>query len=65
MFQRLAIGLVVLFTCACVLGSFARPARPQAAPFYPSPFISNLEIWGVLTHDEKVIFYSGWASGLF
>jgi len=63
MFQRLALAVAVLFACA--LSSFARPAQQQPPTFYSSPFTADLEIWGVLTHDEKIIFYQGWASGLF
>lgn len=63
MFQRLALAIVVLFIC--VFGGFARTARPQAPPFYPSPLIENFDIWGTLTHDQKIIFYNGWANGLF
>ncbi len=63
MFQRLTLALVVLF--ACVLGGFARTERSQAPPFYPSPIIEKFDIWGTLTHDQKIIFYSGWANGLF
>lgn len=63
MFQRLALALVVLFTC--VFGGFARTARPQAPPFYPSPLIEKFDIWGILTHEQKIIFYNGWANGLF
>ena len=61
--QRLALALVVPF--ACVLGGFAGTARPQAPPFYPSPLIEKFDIWGTLSHDEKIIFYNGWANGLF
>jgi hypothetical protein len=63
MSQRLALALVVLF--ACVLGGFAGTPRPQAPPFYPSPLIEKFDLWGTLTHDEKIIFYSGWANGMF
>ena len=63
MFPRLALALVILF--ACVLGGFARTIRPQAPTFYPSPLIEKFEVWGVLTHEEKIIFYTGWANGLF
>jgi hypothetical protein len=63
MFQRFALALVVLFFC--VLGGFARTAGPQAPTFYPSPIIEKFDIWGTLTHDQKIIFYTGWANGLF
>ena len=63
MLQRLALALVVL--SACVLGGFAGTARPQATPFYTSPLIENFDIWGTLTPEGKIIFYTGWANGLF
>jgi hypothetical protein len=63
MFQKLALAVVILF--ACSLGGFARAARPQAPPFYPSPLIEKFDIWGTLTHEQKIIFYTGWANGLF
>ena len=31
----------------------------------PSPLIEQFDIWGGLTPDSKLTFYSGWANGLF
>lgn len=31
----------------------------------PSPLIEKFDIWGGLTPDSKLLFYSGWAHGLF
>jgi hypothetical protein len=63
MFQRLALALVVLF--ACVLSSFARPAPRQAPPSFPSPIIVPFDVWVGFPHESKIMFYSGWANGLF
>jgi hypothetical protein len=31
----------------------------------PSPLIEKFDVWGTLTPDSKLAFYSGWANGLF
>jgi hypothetical protein len=31
----------------------------------PSPLIQKFDLWGTLTPDSKLAFYSGWANGLF
>lgn len=31
----------------------------------PSPLIQKFDLWGNLTPESKLFFYSGWASGLF
>jgi len=62
MFQRLALALVVLFTC-CPSVSVAGDSQ-TVAPL-PSPLIENFDLWGTLPPDSKLAFYSGWANGLF
>ena len=61
-FQRLAFVLVVLFTCC--LGMSVTGDSQTVVPL-PSPLIENFDIWGSLTPDSKLYFYSGWPSGLF
>jgi len=62
MFQRLAFALVVLFTC-CPGMSVAGDS--QTVVPLPSPLIQKFDLWGALTPEGKLFFYSGWASGLF
>jgi hypothetical protein len=59
MFQRLAIALVVLFTCHPSM------SVPRDSQTVVHPLIQNLDVWGTLTSDSKLIFYTGWESGLF
>jgi hypothetical protein len=61
MFQRLALALAVLFTC--YPGSVAGDL--QTVVPLPSPLIQKFDLWGTLTPDSKLAFYSGWANGLF
>ena len=62
MFQRLAFALVVLFTC--YPGMSVAGDSQIVAPL-PSPLIQKFDVWGTLTPDSKLAFYSGWANGLF
>jgi hypothetical protein len=66
MFQRVALALValslVLFV-SCPSTSVAR--QSQTVKLFPSPLIQDFDLWGHLTPDEKLTFYSGWANGLF
>jgi len=62
MFQRLALALVVLFTCYPSM-SVARDS--QTVVPLPSPLIEQFDAWVNLTPDSKLVFYSGWANGLF
>lgn len=56
MFQRLAFALVVLFTC-CSGMSVAGDSQ-TVAPL-PSPLIQEFDLWGNLTPESKLFFYSG------
>jgi hypothetical protein len=62
MFQRLAFALVVLFTCCSGLSV---AGDSQTVVPLPSPLIQKFDLWGNLTPESKLFFYSGWASGLF
>jgi hypothetical protein len=62
MFQRLAFALVVLFTC-CPGISVAGDSQ-TVAPI-ASPLIVPFDAWINFGPDSKVLFYSGWANGLF
>ena len=62
MFQRLAFALVVLFTCC---SGMSVAGDSQTVVPLPSPLIERFDVWGSLTPENKLDFYSGWASGLF
>jgi hypothetical protein len=62
MFQRLAFVLLALFTC--YPGMSVADDSQTVVPL-PSPLIQKFDLWGNLTPDSKLAFYSGWASGLF
>jgi hypothetical protein len=59
MLQRLALALVVLFTCYPSMG-VAGDSQTVV-----HPLIQHLDVWGTLPPDSKLIFYTGWESGLF
>ena len=61
MFQRIAFALVVLFTC---YPGMSVAGDSQTVGPLPSPLIEKFDIWGTLTPDSKLAFYSGWANGL-
>ncbi len=58
---------VLIFVVGFFLGVMAIHLRPAAAQgtHNVSPVIEKFDVWGGLNHDSKVIFYSGWANGLF
>ena len=62
MFQRLAFALVVLL--ACYPGMSVAGDSQTVVPL-PSPLIQKFDLWGGLTPESKLDFYSGWANGLF
>jgi hypothetical protein len=62
MFERLVFALVVLFTCC--LGVSVAGDSQTVAPI-SSPLIVPFDAWINLGPDSKVLFYSGWANGLF
>ena len=62
MFQRLALALVVLFTC---YPSMNAAGDSQTVVPLPSPLFQQFDVWGTLTPDSKLVFYTGWANGLF
>src|SRR5580704_7886608 len=62
MFRRLPFALAVLFTC-CPGMSLA--GNSQTVAPVPSPLIVPFDAWINLGPESKVLFYSGWANGLF
>jgi hypothetical protein len=62
MFQRLAFALVVLFTYC---PGMSVTGDSQTVVPLASPLIQKFDLWGNLTPESKLFFYSGWASGLF
>jgi hypothetical protein len=40
-------------------------SNSQTVVPFPSPLIEKFDIWGPLPPDSKLLFYSGWANGLF
>jgi hypothetical protein len=46
-------------------GFLAQRGDLQTVVPLPSPLIQKFDLWGTLTPDSKLAFYSGWANGLF
>jgi hypothetical protein len=55
------------FVVGFFLGAMIIHSRTAAAQgsYNVSPVIEKFDAWGVWTPDNKLIFYSGWANGLF
>jgi hypothetical protein len=62
MFKRLPFVLLALFTC--YPGMSVADDSQTVVPL-SSPLIQKFDLWGNLTPESKLFFYSGWASGLF
>ena len=45
--------------------SMSATLESQTVVPLPSPLIEKFDVWGTLTPDSKLAFYSGWANGLF
>ena len=58
---------VLIFVVGFFLGAMtihSRTATTQGS-YDVSPVIEKFDLWGTLTPDSKLMFYSGWANGLF
>lgn len=58
---------VLIFVAGFFLGAMTIHSWTAAAQgsHYVSPVIEKFDLWGTLTPDRKLMFYSGWANGLF
>lgn len=58
---------VLIFVAGFFLGAMTIHSCTAAAQgsHYVSPVIEKFDLWGTLTPDRKLMFYSGWANGLF
>ena len=59
MLQRLALALVVLFTC------YPSVSVTGDSQTVVHPLIQDFGIWETLTPDSRLTFYAGWENGLF
>lgn len=57
----------LIFVVGFFLGAMTIHSRTAAAQgsYYVSPVIEKFDLWGTLTPDSKLMFYNGWANGLF
>jgi hypothetical protein len=66
MLQRLALSLVVLLLFIPLAVSQAPTGGGTGRAAYGGdPLIQEFDVWGSLTHQSRIVFYSGWANGLF
>ena len=61
MFRRFALAVLIMVAC-CPAMSVAQDS--QAVVPLPSPLIQDFDLWGTLSPDSQLTFYSGWANGL-